>query len=69
MPKIRLRYIVEYDTELEIGSEDVYGILMSDILKNISIPENETSKYVEESFDVISCLNEEAEEIEVTCDL
>lgn len=50
--KVKVRYNVQYETEIEVEGEYSEDEI-SDLLSDIEIPENETSKYVENTFECL----------------
>ena len=60
MPKYTIRYMVEYETTIECLPED-----LEDNICDIDVPENDGSRYVEDTFDAVSIRDEIGEEVEV----
>jgi hypothetical protein len=58
MPKYTIRYRVEYETTIQCHPED-----LEDKICDIDVPENDGSRYIEDTFDVFSIQDESGEEI------
>jgi len=51
--KIKVKYQVRFETEIEVPENPVVGVI-SDAVSDIDIPESETSRYIPDSFSVVS---------------
>lgn len=57
MKTVKVLYTVQYEAVLNIDDDvDIHGDDFDDEISDISIPENKTSKYVADSFDVIALI-------------
>lgn len=58
--KLRVTYTVDYETEIDVSSLDD----IDDAICNIDVPENDESKYIGESFDVVGITDRDGKRID-----
>lgn len=62
--KLAVTYTVKFRTEIEIpGDPEEFAQEVNEALDDVKIPENETSKYVLDSYVAVKILDEDGQEI------